>query len=105
VSEHVSALTHLRYERFGPATRGLWRYENLRALVAGGIALGLVGVLLNLEGVRQLLTTGRVTLHWSRVMLGAFFGVDLAVLLSAVATLKLVRALHARQPYLRRRGD
>jgi len=105
VGEHVSALTHLRYESFGPDTRGLWRYENLRALAVAGLVLALVGALLNVEGVRQLLTSGRVTLHWSRVMLGAFFGVNLAVLASAVGTLKIVRALHARQPYLRRRGD
>jgi glycosyltransferase involved in cell wall biosynthesis len=105
VSEHVSALTHLRYERFSPGTRGLWRYENLRALGWLGLALGLAAAALNVEGLRQLMTTGHVTLHWSRVMLGAFFGIDVAVLLCAVALLNLVRALHARQPYLRRRGD
>ena len=105
VSEHVSALTLLRYERFGPGTRGLWRYENLRSLMAAGLALGLVGALLNVEGVRQLLSTGHVVLHWSRVMLGAFLGVDLALLVSTVALLKIIRALHTRQPFLRRRGD
>jgi glycosyltransferase involved in cell wall biosynthesis len=105
VSEHVSALTHLRYERFSPGTRGLWRYENLRALGLLGVALGLAAAALNAEGLRQLVTTGHVTLHWSRVMVGGFFGVDVAVMLSTVALLNLVRALHTRQPYLRRRGD
>jgi glycosyltransferase involved in cell wall biosynthesis len=105
VSEHVSALTHLRYDRFSPGTRGLWRYENLRALGVLAVALGAAAAALNLEGLRQLLTTGRVTLHWSRVMLGGFLGVDVAVLLSTVGLLKVVRALHERQPYLRRRGD
>jgi len=105
VSEHVSALTHLRYDRFSPGTRGLWRYENLRALGALAVALGVAAAALNVEGLRQLTTTGHVTLHWSRVMIGAFFGVDVSLLLSTVALIKLVRALHARQPYLRRRGD
>jgi glycosyltransferase involved in cell wall biosynthesis len=105
VSEHVSALTHLRYDSFSPGTRGLWRYENLRALGLLGIVLGTIAAGLNVEGLRQLMTTGQVTLHWSRVVVGAFFGVDVAVLLSTVGLLKLVRALHGRQPYLRRRGD
>jgi glycosyltransferase involved in cell wall biosynthesis len=105
VGEHVSALTHLRYERFSPGTRGLWRYENLRALTALALLLGGAAAALNVEGLRQLTTTGLVTIHWSRAMVGAFLGVDVTVLLSTVALLKLVRALHARQPYLRRQGD
>lgn len=100
VAEHVSALVHLRYERFSPGRRGLWRYENLRALAGLGLALGVLAALLNAEGVRQMMTSGQVTLHWSRVMLGGFFTVDVAVIASTVGLLKLVRALHGRQPYL-----
>jgi hypothetical protein len=105
VVEHVSALAFLRYSDFGPRTRGLWRYENLRALLVVAAALGLGGLWLNWDGGVQLLTTGHVTLHWSRVMVGGFFGVNLVLLLSAFATIRIVRALHQRQPYLRRRDD
>jgi membrane protein implicated in regulation of membrane protease activity len=105
VIEHVSALTFLRYSDFGPRTRGLWRYENLRALLLVAALLGTGGLWLNWEGGVQLLTTGHVTLHWSRVMVGGFFGINLMLLLSTLATLRIVRSLHQRQPYLRRRED
>jgi glycosyltransferase involved in cell wall biosynthesis len=105
VVEHVSALTFLRYSEFGPRTRGLWRYENLRALLLVAAMLGAGGLWLNWEGGVQLLTTGHVTLHWSRVVVGGFFGVNLMLLLSAFGTIRIVRALHQRQPYLRRRDD
>lgn len=100
VSEHVSALTLLRYERFGASTRGLWRYENLKRLVGLSAVLWAAAFLLNLDGIRDLLTTGHVTLHWSRVMLGAFITINLAQFLAALCTVKIVRALHQRQPFV-----
>jgi len=105
VCEHVSALTFLRYGRFSPQTRGLWRYENLRGLLVLAALLGIVGGWLNWSGAVQFFTTGRVTLHWSRVIVGAFFGINLTLLLATVATIKIVRSLHQRQPFLRRRDD
>ncbi len=101
VIEHVSALTLLRYETFSPRTRGLWRYENVGALLLLAAGFGVIGVALNLEGLLQLFATGHVTLHWSRVMLGAFFGINLALLATTFATLWVIRALHQRQPFLR----
>jgi glycosyltransferase involved in cell wall biosynthesis len=100
VSEHVSALTLLRYERFGSRTRGLWRYENLRLLAVAAGLLWLVGAFLNLGGLRELMTTGHVSLHWSRVMLGAFFSINLAQMIGALCSVKIIRALHQRQPFL-----
>ena len=101
VSEHVIALAMLRYERYGRRTRGAWRYENLRWLIAIASALWLLGAGLNLGGLRDLLTRGQVTLHWSRVLLGSFFSINLALLLATFCTLKIIRALHQRQPFLR----
>jgi hypothetical protein len=105
VTEHVSALTLLRYDSFSPRARGLWRYENVGALLAAALVLGFVAVALNADGAVELFATGHVTLHWSRVMLGAFFGINLAQLATTVAMLRILRALHERQPFLRRSGD
>jgi len=104
VSEHVSALALLRYGRFTPRTRGLWRYETLGWLISVAMVLWLIAAALNLSGLRELLTTGHVTLHWSRVLLGAFFSINFAQLLATFCTLKIVRALHQRQPFLESDG-
>ncbi len=104
VSEHVSALALLRYGRFTPRTRGLWRYETLGVLMGVAMGLWLVAVGLNLKGLRELLTTGHVTLHWSRVLIGAFFSINFAQLLATFCTLKIIRALHQRQPFLESDG-
>jgi hypothetical protein len=104
VSEHVSALALLRYGRFTPRTRGLWRYETLGWLIAMALGLWLVAVALNLSGLRELLTPGHVTLHWSRVLLGAFFSINFVQLLATFCTLKIIRALHQRQPFLESDG-
>ncbi|HEU4402188.1 MAG TPA: glycosyltransferase family 2 protein, partial [Candidatus Polarisedimenticolia bacterium] len=101
VSEHVSALTLLRYERFGARARGLWRYENLRLLTVAAGALWMIGAFLNLRGVHELLTSGHVSLHWSRVMLGAFFSINLAQVVGTLCSVKIIRALHQRQPFIR----
>jgi glycosyltransferase involved in cell wall biosynthesis len=100
VSEHVSALALLRYDRFGAATRGLWRYETLKAFAGVSTVLFGVGLLLNWPGARELLSSGHVTIHWSRVMLGAFFAINLAQIVGTLCTLKIIRALHQRQPLL-----
>ena len=99
VSEHVAALTLMRYERFSPRTRGLWRYETLRTLVAVAGLFLLGGVALNSTGLIDLVTTGHVTLHWSRVMVGYFLGINFTVLTATLCTLKIIRALHRRQPF------
>jgi glycosyltransferase involved in cell wall biosynthesis len=104
VSEHLTALTHFHYQRFGARARGLWRYGNLKLLTVAVSVLWLGGALLNLPGLLELLRSGHVTLHWSRVMLGAFVSINLAQLLATLATLKIVRALHLRQPFLRQLG-
>ncbi len=100
VTEHVSALTLLRYGRFQPRTRGLWRYENLGIMVALAVLMSVVAAALNLPGILNFLTTGHVTLHWSRVMIGCFIGINFAIFVSTLATLRIVRALHERQPFL-----
>ncbi len=100
VSEHVSALALMRYGRFTPRTRGLWRYETLGILMSVALGLWIVAVGLNLRGVRELLTSGHVTLHWSRVLVGAYFSINFAQLLATFCTLKIIRALHQRQPFL-----
>ena len=105
VAEHVSALTHLRYDRFGARSRGLWRYRNLKWITIAAGALWSVAAALNAPGLIELLTTGHVTLHWSRVMLGAFFTIALAQCGATWVTVKIIRALHQRQPYLQRRED
>lgn len=76
------------------------RYENLRLLVAGGVIVWMAGVILNFDGVVELLTSGHVTLHWSRVLAGMFFSVNLAQLLGTLCAVKILRALHLRQPFL-----
>ena len=96
-------MTHLRYDRFGERSRGLWRYENLRGLTIAAAALWLVGAVLVLPGALELLTTGHVTLHWSRVMVGAFFTIALAQLVATWMTVKIILALYERQPFLQRR--
>ena len=101
IAEHVSALARFGYHEFEPETRGVWRYQTLQVLVGIVTGLGVVGVLLNVEGVRQFLSSGQVTLHWSRVILGAFFGINLVLLMSTLGVLKVVRALHSRQPYVK----
>jgi glycosyltransferase involved in cell wall biosynthesis len=105
VTEHVVALTLLRYERFGIRARGLWRYETLRVLTGVAGVLLLFGAWLNWSGVVQLLTTGHVTLHWSRVVLGAFIGINFTLVVATLCTLKVIRALHQRQPFLTGRGE
>jgi len=100
IAEHTIALTLHRYGRFRQATRGLWRYETLRLLVLVGCALWVVGAALNIEGVVDLLTRGQVELHWSRVMLGAFLTIHIAQLVGTLCVLKIIRALHQRQPFL-----
>ena len=101
IAEHVSALARFGYHEFEPETRGVWRYQTLQVLVGIVTGLGVVGVLLIVEGVRQFLSSGQVTLHWSRVILGAFFGINLVLLMSTLGVLKVVRALHSRQPYVK----
>ena len=88
VSEHVSALTLMRYERYGAATRGLWRYETLKTFMGVSTVLFGMNFLPNWPGVRELLSTGHVTIHWSRVMLGAFFAINLAQVLGTLCTLR-----------------
>jgi hypothetical protein len=105
VTEHVVALTLLRYERFGARSRGLWRYQTLKTLVKVAGVLLLVGAWLNWRGVEELFTTGHVTLHWSRVVVGAFIGIDFALVFSTFCSLKIVRALHQRQPFLAGREE
>ncbi len=100
VSEHVVALTLMRYERFGASTRGLWRYETLKLLVGLTGILGIVGVGLNWSGVVEVFTTSHVTLHWSRVMVGAYLGITFTLVAATLCTLKIVRALNQRQPFL-----
>ncbi|HKQ97068.1 MAG TPA: glycosyltransferase family 2 protein [Candidatus Polarisedimenticolia bacterium] len=100
VSEHVAALALLRYGRFSPGTRGLWRYETLKVFCIAALGVWCVALALNVRGVRELLGTGHVTLHWSRVLIGAFCSINLAQLLGTLCTLKIVRALHQRQPFI-----
>jgi len=100
VVEHAVALTLMRYERMRRHARGLWRYENLRVIAIAGSLAWVAGAALNLEGLRELLSTGHVTLHWSRVMVGSFFSVNLAQILAALCAVKILRALHRRQPFL-----
>lgn len=102
VSEHVAALALMRYGRFGPGTRGLWRYETLKFCTLAALGVWLVALALNFQGIRELLGTGHVTLHWSRVLVGAFCSISLAIFFGTLCTLKIIRALHQRQPFLRR---
>ncbi len=101
IVEHAVALTLMRYERMRRHARGLWRYENLRIIAVIGTLAWLAGALLNLEGIEELLDSGHVTLHWSRVMVGLFFSVNLAQILAALSAVKILRALHRRQFFLR----
>ena len=100
VSEHVCALTLRRYHHFGVRTRGLWRYETLKALVGIAAVLGAFGVGLNWSGVIELLAVGHVSLHWSRVLLGAFLGITFTLFSATLCTLKIIRALYQRQPFV-----
>jgi len=99
VSEHVAALTLLRYEQFGPRTHGLWRYDTLKILVAIAALFGIVGLILNWPGILQLLDDGHVSIHWSRVVVGVILGINFTLLLATLCTLKIVRALHQRQAF------
>lgn len=101
VSEHICALTLLRYEHFSAHTRGLWRYQTLKRVVAIAGLLAGGAALLNGPGVVELLRTGHVTLHWSRVMAGAFVGINFTLTLAMLCTLKIVRALNQRQPFVK----
>ena len=105
VTEHVSALTLLRYRDFGSRARGLWRYENLRLLFVVASLATVVGVWLNVPGFLDLLRTGHTSVHWSRVMTGAFTGLLLAQIAITFGSLWIIRALHERQPYLLGRAD
>ena len=100
VAEHLSALALLRYGRFGARSKGLWRYENLRTVVGITLIFWVGLVVMHIEGVRELLSSGTVSLHWSRVMAGAFMTIILADLLAALAIIKIMRALNLRQPFL-----
>ena len=100
VSEHVCALTLRRYHRFGVRARGLWRYETLKTLVGIATILGAAGVALNWAGVVELLAVGHLSLHWSRVLLGAFLGINFTLASAMLCTLKIIRALHQRQPFV-----
>lgn len=105
VTEHVSALTLLRYRDFGSRTRGLWRYENLRVLFAVALLFAAIGAGLNAPGFLDLLETGHTSVHWSRVMAGVFSGLLLVQIAITLASLWIIRALHERQPYLLGRAE
>ncbi len=105
VSEHVAALTLMRYGRFGRRLRGLWRYETLKALTAASAVAAAAGFALNWQGVVDFFTVGAVSLHWSRVVLGAFLGVNFTLLVGTLCTLKIIRALHQRQPFVASERD
>ena len=84
-------------------TRGLWRYESLKILTVGLGILWTLGLVLNFPGVLEILSTGQVTLHWSRVLAGALFSINFAQVLATLCTLKIIRALHQRQPFLQQK--
>lgn len=100
VTEHVSALALMRYEGFDPKTRGLWRYEFLKTLLWVTLAAGLIGLGLNWSGFREYFATGQVHLHWSRVLLGALAGINFTTVAVTLAMLKVIRAMHERQPFI-----
>lgn len=100
VTEHVSALTLMKYRALRDAARGPFRLENLRWVAVLGGLVWVVGLVLNLEGLGELLSTGEVEMHWSRAMFGAFATINLAQLVGTLATLRIVEALSVRQPYV-----
>lgn len=100
VTEHVSALTLMKYRELRDSARGFFRVENLQRLAVVGTLLWLAVVVLNWTGVVEFVTTGEVEMHWSRAMIGAFATLNLAQLVGTLATLRIVEALSVRQPYV-----
>lgn len=100
VSEHVSALALMRYEGFAPRTRGLWRYGFLKSLLVLFTVVGAVALALNFSGFQEYFRAGQVHLHWSRVLFGALAGINFTTVAATLVMLKLIRAMHERQPFL-----
>ena len=81
----------MRYERYGAATtRSMALQErSRRSRESQQYFSEWVSYSIGLESIVDFLSTGHVTIHWSRVMLGAFFAINLSQVLGTLCTLKI----------------
>lgn len=103
VAEHVIALSQLRYDRFLSNAHFWWGRRALRVywklgLLSVGLATALIW-----PGLVSFVRTGEIaptTLHWSRVVVAAFFVLAFCQMIATACLLRIIPAMHDRQRLL-----
>jgi len=103
VAEHMIALSQLRYERFLDHNRSWWGRRALGiywrlSLISVGFAIVFIW-----PGIASYTQTGHIpatTLHWSRVVVAAFFLLAFLQMSATACILRIIPAMHDRQRFL-----
>jgi glycosyltransferase involved in cell wall biosynthesis len=95
LSERVVSLTHPKKWQGGWLLRLLNPMLGFRRLLAGALALFIVAVWINREGLRTYMGSGQVFQHWSRTALGAIL---VLLALQCLATALLMRLFQLLPP-------
>lgn len=103
VAEHVIALSQLRYDRFLDQARLWWGRRALRVYWKLGLTSVALAVALVWPGIVSYVRTGEIapsTLHWSRVVVAAFFVLTFCQMIATACLLRIIPAMHDRQQRL-----
>ncbi len=103
VVEHMLALAMMTYSDYARRVPWWWSERGLRLYIGAALVGFAIGCWLIEPGIVSYLTTGTIsfkTMHWSRVIVGAFSGMTLLQLLTALAIVRLLDATDLRQALL-----
>lgn len=103
IAEHMIALSQLRYERFLDQNRSWWGRRALGIYWRLSLMSVGFGIVLVWPGIMSYLSTGHIppsTLHWSRVIVAAFFLLTFLQMSATACILRIIPAMHDRQRFL-----
>ncbi|MBP7936519.1 MAG: glycosyltransferase family 2 protein [Phycisphaerae bacterium] len=108
VAEHVIALSQLRYDRFLDKAHLWWGRRALRVYWKLGLIAVALAIILVWPGIVSYARTGEIaptTLHWSRVVVAAFFVLAFCQMAATACLLRIIPAMHDRQRLLMSDSD